>query len=103
VIAGAGTGKTMTLAARVARLVRDGCRPEPPAAADLLAPRRQRDGAPRRRLLHAALGLRSTQQAPVLPWSRHLSQHRGAAAARGRRRIGLRRSSPSTTAAMPKT
>ncbi|MBX3603636.1 MAG: ATP-dependent helicase [Piscinibacter sp.] len=69
VIAGAGTGKTATLAARVARLVRDGADPQrllllsfSRRAAQELA---QRAG----RLLHRALGFAPTQAAPVLPWA----------------------------------
>ena len=69
IVAGAGSGKTFTLAARVARLVLDGADPQRilllsfsrRAAASL----QQRVG----RLLHQALGLRGTQPAPVLHWS----------------------------------
>ena len=69
VLAGAGSGKTLTLAARVARLVLDGADPQRlllltfsrRAAQEMV----QRAG----RLLHTALGLRATQPAPVLPWA----------------------------------
>jgi DNA helicase-2/ATP-dependent DNA helicase PcrA len=69
VIAGAGSGKTQTLAARVARLVMDGADPQRVlllsfsrrAAADL----QRRVGS----LLHQALGFGATQQAPTLPWA----------------------------------
>ena len=69
VLAGAGSGKTLTLAARVARLVLDGADPQRlllltfsrRAAQEMV----QRAG----RLLHAALGLRATQAPPVLPWA----------------------------------
>ncbi len=69
VIAGAGSGKTMTLAARVARLVLDGADPQAlllltfsrRAAAEMQA----RAG----RLLHQALGLGATQSPPALPWA----------------------------------
>ena len=69
VLAGAGSGKTHTLAARVARLVLDGADPQRlllltfsrRAAQEMV----QRAG----RLLHAALGLRATQAPPVLPWA----------------------------------
>jgi DNA helicase-2/ATP-dependent DNA helicase PcrA len=69
VIAGAGSGKTLTLAARLARLVLDGADPQAlllltfsrRAAAEMQA----RAG----RLLHQALGLRATQAAPTLPWA----------------------------------
>jgi len=69
VIAGAGTGKTMTLAARVARLVLAGA--DPNRLLLLTFSRRAAQEMERRagRLLHAALGFRSTQQAPSLPWS----------------------------------
>ena len=69
VIAGAGSGKTLTLAARVARLVLKGADPQRillltfsrRAAAEMS----QRVG----RLLHQALGLAATQRPPSLPWS----------------------------------
>ncbi len=69
IIAGAGSGKTQTLAARVARLVLDGADPQRVlllsfsrrAAADL----QRRVG----RVLHRALGLGAAQQAPSLPWA----------------------------------
>jgi DNA helicase-2/ATP-dependent DNA helicase PcrA len=68
VIAGAGTGKTMTLAARVARLVLDGADPRA-AAADLLAPRRERDGAARRPPAAPGTGPALHAAPPALPWS----------------------------------
>lgn len=86
VIAGAGTGKTTTLAARVARLVLDGADPNrllllsfSRRAAQELA---QRAG----RLLHQALGWGPAQAAPELPWAgtfhavgaRLLREHAGA-------------------------
>ena len=69
VIAGAGSGKTRTLAARVARLVLNGADPQRillltfsrRAAAEM----NQRVG----RLLHQAMGLAATQRPPSLPWS----------------------------------
>jgi len=69
VIAGAGSGKTLTLAARVARLVRDGADPgrillltfSRRAAAEMAL----RAG----RLLHQTLGWRATQPPPALPWA----------------------------------
>ncbi len=69
VLAGAGSGKTKTLAARVARLVLAGADPQSillltfsrRAAAEMTL----RAGA----LLHQALGLPSTTAAPVLPWA----------------------------------
>jgi DNA helicase-2/ATP-dependent DNA helicase PcrA len=69
VIAGAGTGKTMTLAARVARLVLDGA--DPQRVLLLTFSRRAAQEMERRtgRLLHAALGLRATQGVPALPWA----------------------------------
>lgn len=69
VIAGAGTGKTMTLAARVAHLVMAGA--DPNRLLLLTFSRRAAQGLAHRagRLLHTALGLRATQAAPVLPWA----------------------------------
>ena len=69
VIAGAGTGKTMTLAARVAKLVLDGA--DPNRLLLLTFSRRAAQEMAHRagRLLHGALGLRATQGAPALPWS----------------------------------
>jgi DNA helicase-2/ATP-dependent DNA helicase PcrA len=69
VIAGAGSGKTLTLASRVARLVLAGADPQRlllltfsrRAAREMV----QRAG----RLLHLALGLRSTQPPPQLRWA----------------------------------
>ena len=69
VVAGAGSGKTTTLAARMARLVRDGADPgrillltfSRRAAAEM----RQRAA----RLLHRALGLAATAQVPHLAWA----------------------------------
>ncbi|MBX3642927.1 MAG: ATP-dependent helicase [Rubrivivax sp.] len=69
IIAGAGSGKTATLAARVARLVRDGADPQ---RILLLSFSRRAAASLQRRvgaLLHQALGLRATQPAPLLPWS----------------------------------
>ncbi len=69
VIAGAGTGKTMTLAARVARLVLDGA--DPQRLLLLTFSRRAAHEMALRagRLLHAALGFGATQRAPHLPWA----------------------------------
>ena len=69
VLAGAGSGKTKTLAARVARLVLAGADPQRillrtfsrRAAAEMT----QRAGA----LLHQALGLPASTAVPVLPWA----------------------------------
>ena len=69
IVAGAGSGKTLTLASRVARLVLDGADPQRillltfsrRAAADL----RVRVG----RVLHQALGFGVAQRAPELPWA----------------------------------
>ena len=68
-IAGAGSGKTKTLAARVARLVLAGADPQRVllltfsrrAAAEMT----RRAGA----MLHQALGLPASSAAPVLPWA----------------------------------
>ncbi len=69
VIAGAGTGKTMTLASRVARLVLAGA--DPNRILLLTFSRRAAQEMERRagRVLHAALGFGSTQRAPSLPWA----------------------------------
>jgi DNA helicase-2/ATP-dependent DNA helicase PcrA len=69
VIAGAGTGKTMTLASRVARLVLAGA--DPQRILLLTFSRRAAQAMERRcgRVLHAALGFSATQRAPGLPWS----------------------------------
>src|SRR5262249_4556123 len=69
VIAGAGTGKTMTLAARVARLVLDGA--DPQRILLLTFSRRAALEMQRRvgRTLHDALGLRATRAVPSLPWA----------------------------------
>ena len=69
VIAGAGTGKTMTLAARVARLVLAGA--DPNRLMLVTFSRRASHEMERRagRLLHSALGFGATQQPPSLPWA----------------------------------
>jgi DNA helicase-2/ATP-dependent DNA helicase PcrA len=69
VIAGAGSGKTMTLASRVARLVLDGA--DPQRVLLLTFSRRAALEMERRvgRVLHRALGQGATQRAPALPWS----------------------------------
>ena len=69
IVAGAGSGKTLTLAARVARLVLQGADPQ---RLLLLSFSRRAAASLQRRvglLLHQALGLRGTQAAPVLPWA----------------------------------
>jgi DNA helicase-2/ATP-dependent DNA helicase PcrA len=69
IVAGAGSGKTTTLAARVARLVLDGADPQ---RIMLLSFSRRAAASLQRRvgtLLQQALGLRSTQPGPQLPWS----------------------------------
>jgi DNA helicase-2/ATP-dependent DNA helicase PcrA len=86
VIAGAGSGKTMTLAARVARLVLDGA--DPQRLLLLTFSRRAAQEMERRagRMLHATLGLGTTLPAPRLPWcgtfhsvgARLLRDHAGA-------------------------
>ncbi len=69
VLAGAGSGKTLTLAARVASLVLGGA--DPQRLLLLTFSRRASQEMQRRagRLLHQALGLRATQAAPTLPWA----------------------------------
>ena len=86
VIAGAGTGKTMTLAARLARLALAGA--DPQRVLLLTFSRRAAQEMERRaaRMLHAALGLGATVPAPRLPWcgtfhgigARLLRDHAGA-------------------------
>ncbi|MBK9362378.1 MAG: ATP-dependent helicase [Rubrivivax sp.] len=68
VVAGAGSGKTMMLAARLARLVLDGA--DPRRILLLSFSRRAAAEMERRagRVLHQALGLRSTLRPPELPW-----------------------------------
>jgi len=68
VIAGAGSGKTMTLASRVARLVLAGA--DPQRVLLLTFSRRAAREMERRvgRALHQALGYASTQAAPTLRW-----------------------------------
>lgn len=69
VIAGAGTGKTTTLAARVASLVLGGA--DPQRVLLLTFSRRAAVEMTQRaaRVLHLALGLRATQPPPALPWA----------------------------------
>ncbi|UXH76555.1 ATP-dependent helicase [Roseateles amylovorans] len=69
VIAGAGSGKTKTLAARVARLLQSGA--DPQRLLLLTFSRRAAGEMERRagRMLHRALGLRSTQAPPRFPWA----------------------------------
>lgn len=69
VIAGAGSGKTMTLAARVARLVLAGT--DPQRILMLTFSRRAASEMERRvgRVLHQALGFKSTQQPPAFHWA----------------------------------
>ena len=69
VIAGAGSGKTMTLAARVAKLVLAGA--DPQRILLLTFSRRAAQEMQRRvgRVLHQALGFASTQRAPQLHWA----------------------------------
>lgn len=69
VLAGAGSGKTLTLAARVARLVLDGA--DPQRLLLLTFSRRAAQQMQQRagRLLHRALGLRATTPPPALPWA----------------------------------
>jgi len=69
VIAGAGSGKTMTLAARVARLVLAGA--DPQRILLLTFSRRAAQEMERRvgRVLHQALGFAATQRPPALSWA----------------------------------
>jgi DNA helicase-2/ATP-dependent DNA helicase PcrA len=69
VIAGAGSGKTLTLAARVARLVADGA--DPQRLLLLTFSRRAAQTMTRRvgALLQRALGLHPSRAPPALPWA----------------------------------
>jgi DNA helicase-2/ATP-dependent DNA helicase PcrA len=69
IIAGAGSGKTLTLASRVARLVLAGA--DPQRILLLTFSRRAAQEMERRvgRVLHQTLGLAPTQQAPKLRWA----------------------------------
>ena len=69
VIAGAGSGKTLTLASRVARLVLAGA--DPQRVLLLTFSRRAAREMERRvgRVLQQALGHRSNQRPPTMPWS----------------------------------
>ncbi len=69
VLAGAGSGKTLTLAARVVQRVLDGA--DPQRLLLLTFSRRAAQQMQQRagRLLHQALGLRAGQPAPQLPWA----------------------------------
>jgi DNA helicase-2/ATP-dependent DNA helicase PcrA len=69
VIAGAGSGKTMTLAARVAHLIRRGA--DPHRLLLLTFSRRAAGEMAHRagRIVHAALGLPATTRPPSLPWA----------------------------------
>ena len=69
VIAGAGSGKTLTLAARVARLVIDGADPQRLLLLTFSRRAAHEMQARAGRMLHQALGLRATQSAPALPWT----------------------------------
>ena len=86
IVAGAGTGKTATLAHRVAHLIAQRHRPRAHPAAHLHAPRRERDGAPRRR--HPAQQRRARRPRALrrARLGRHLPRGRRAPAAHPRAR-----------------
>jgi DNA helicase-2/ATP-dependent DNA helicase PcrA len=69
VIAGAGSGKTSTLACRIARLVLDGA--DPQRILLITFSRRAAQAMERRagQVLHQALGLAATRAPPRLPWA----------------------------------
>jgi DNA helicase-2/ATP-dependent DNA helicase PcrA len=69
VIAGAGSGKTLALAARVARLVRDGADPNRLLLLTFSRRAAQEMQARVAALLHQALGLPPSTAAPRLPWA----------------------------------
>jgi DNA helicase II / ATP-dependent DNA helicase PcrA len=87
-VAGAGSGKTTTLAARLAWLVLRGADP-PAAAAELLAPRRRRAGRARRGALHAGAGPAGERETAALPWCGTFHAVAARAAARGGAALGL--------------
>ena len=104
VIAGAGSGKTLTLAARVARLVLAGADP-----ARILLLTFSRRAAPRWSAASAGCCTRRSAwrrrgRTPRLAWCGTFHSDRRAAAARATpRRSASTRRSPSTTAATPRT
>ena len=69
IVAGAGSGKTLTLAARVARLLLEGA--DPQRLMLLSFSRRAAQALQQRaaRMLHQALGLGAAQPPPELPWA----------------------------------
>ncbi len=69
VLAGAGTGKTATLAARVAALVLAGVDPHRLLLLSFSRRAAQQMASRAGQRLHQALGLRATQPAPVLAWA----------------------------------
>lgn len=68
VVAGAGTGKTTTLAARLATLVRRGADPQRVLLLSFSRRAALEMGQRAGRLLHEALGLAAGMPPPVLPW-----------------------------------
>ncbi|MCY7315643.1 MAG: ATP-dependent helicase [Rubrivivax sp.] len=68
VIAGAGTGKTLTLASRMAWLVRQGADPQRVLLLSFSRRAAAEIGQRAARLLHLSLGLPSTTPPPLLPW-----------------------------------
>ena len=102
IVAGAGSGKTLTLAARVARLVLDGADPQRMLLLTF-SRRAAREMAPRRPLLHRRWACRHAARAAAA-LGRHFPRRRRAAAARIRaaHRPGAELHA-SPTAATPKT
>ena len=78
VIAGAGSGKTKTLAHRVAHLVVNGIHPQRILQADLLSAGRPRDDGPGKKDYCSSHGHRATR--PALGW--HVPRHRCSRSAR---------------------
>jgi len=103
VIAGAGSGKTLTLASRVARLVIAGA--DPQRILLLTFSRRAAFEMERRvgRVLHRALGFATTQQARSCTGRARFTASRRGCCASTRRASGSPPISRSTTAAIPKT
>ena len=103
VIAGAGSGKTLTLASRVARLVLAGA--DPQRILLLTFSRRAAFEMERRvgRVLHRALGFAATQRTPQLHWSGTFTASRRGCCANTRRASAWPVTSRSTTAPIRKT
>jgi ATP-dependent exoDNAse (exonuclease V) beta subunit len=103
VIAGAGSGKTNTLAHRVANLIRHGA--DPQRMMLLTFSRRAAQEMERRvgGVLQKALGLPARRRCPTCRGAAPSTASARACCANTRRASAWRRTSPSTTAATPRT